>query len=254
MTTPNLDATWHCWIESLLRFTFSIEHQRRWDNAATDALGRVTLKLDAESMKSIPETDTVGMIGKSRSHDPVVVEADEEIHKQVLENAVLARAAHACVNLHVTEWVTAQQEDPILKTMIEWISNCKVQDLKHMLEDDENTWEGKRLSFESRKNWCSNKEHCTITTHWLVSWKKFCGLWSPWLIKLLPWMDVIDMLDTRISSKPCAYYRTSSGGPAWPCRCRKQLVTANDVSNMRALMLKHQCSPSLPLVLWSCYM
>ena len=28
MTTPNLDATQHCWVESLLRFTFSIEYQK----------------------------------------------------------------------------------------------------------------------------------------------------------------------------------------------------------------------------------
>ena len=63
------------------------------------------------------------------------------------------------------------------------------------------------------------------------------------------------MLDTRVSSKLCTYYRTSSSGLAWPCRCRcrKQLAIANDASNMEALMLKCQCSPSLPPLLWSCY-
>ena len=49
MTTPNLDATQHCWVESLARFTFSIEYQMGWDNAATDALSHITLKLDAET-------------------------------------------------------------------------------------------------------------------------------------------------------------------------------------------------------------
>ena len=38
-----------------------------------------------------------------------------------------------CVNLHVTDWVAAQQEDPILKIVMEWISIHKVQDLKHLL-------------------------------------------------------------------------------------------------------------------------
>ena len=52
-----------------------------------------------------------------------MAEADEEIHKPVLETVILARAAQPCVNLHVTDWVTAQQEDPLLKTIIEWISN-----------------------------------------------------------------------------------------------------------------------------------
>ena len=40
MTTPNLDATQHCWVESLVRFTFSIEYQKGQDNAATDALNQ----------------------------------------------------------------------------------------------------------------------------------------------------------------------------------------------------------------------
>ena len=55
------------------------------------------------------------------------------------------------VNLHVTEWVTAQQEDPILKTVIEWISNQKVQDLKHIFGDDMNTEEKMAILQEWKK-------------------------------------------------------------------------------------------------------
>ena len=58
---------------------------------------------------------------------------------------ILARATQACIKLHVTDWVTAQQEDPILKTVIEWISNQKVQDLKHLLGEDTNTEEDKTI-------------------------------------------------------------------------------------------------------------
>ena len=47
-----------------------------------------------------------------------------------------------CVNLHVTDWVAAQWEDSILRTVIKWISNRKVQDLKHLFGDDTNTEEG----------------------------------------------------------------------------------------------------------------
>ena len=81
MTTPNLDATQHCWVESLVGFTFSIEYHKGWDYAAS----------------------TMGTIGRAEAHDPVVVEADEEIHKQVWETAVKARAAHPCVNLHLID-------------------------------------------------------------------------------------------------------------------------------------------------------
>ena len=85
------------------------------------------------------------MTERTDAHDLMVAEADEEIHKQVWETVVLARAAQAHVDLHVTDWVTAKQEDPILKTVIEWISNQKVQDLKHLLGDDANIKEGKTI-------------------------------------------------------------------------------------------------------------
>ena len=94
-------------------------------------LSQVTSKLDTETVKSILDGVTVGMTERVDAHDPAVAEAGEDIHYHVWETAVLARATHAPVYLHVTDWVTTQQEDPILKTMIKWISNQWVQDLKH---------------------------------------------------------------------------------------------------------------------------
>ena len=38
MTTPNLDATQHHWVESPVGFTFSIKYQKGQENAAIDAL------------------------------------------------------------------------------------------------------------------------------------------------------------------------------------------------------------------------
>ena len=83
MTTPNLDATWHCLVESLVGFTFSIKYHKGSDNAAAEALSLVTSKLDTETMKSILDRVTMGTIGRVDAHDPAVAEADEEIHKQV---------------------------------------------------------------------------------------------------------------------------------------------------------------------------
>ena len=79
-----------------------------------------------------------------------MAEADEKIHKQVWETAVQARAAIMHVNLHMTDWVAAKQEDAILKTTIEWIFNWKVQDLKHLLGDDVNT-EGGKANLQEQK-------------------------------------------------------------------------------------------------------
>ena len=75
---------------------------------------------------------------------------DEEIHKQVQEAAIQARATHMHVNLHVTDWVATQWEDPVLKAMIDWIPNWKVQNLKHLLGDDTNTEEGMAILQEQK--------------------------------------------------------------------------------------------------------
>ena len=64
------------------------------------------MKLDAETVKSILDGISMGMTGGADAQDPAVAEADEEIHKPVQETVILARATQACVNLHVTDWVT----------------------------------------------------------------------------------------------------------------------------------------------------
>ena len=145
LTTPNLDATQHHRVELLARFTFSIKYQKGRDNAASDALSHVTLKLDTVTMKSILDRVTVGTTKSADAHYTAEANADKEIHKQVKETAILARAAQVHVDLHVTNWTTAQQEDSVLKTVIEWNSNCKVQDLKHLLGKDTDTKEGKTI-------------------------------------------------------------------------------------------------------------
>ena len=92
--------------------------QMPWANQGLD-------QLDVENVKSILDGVTVGMTERADAQDPTVAKADEEIHKPVQETAILARAAQAHINLHVTDWVITQQEDPILKTLIKWISNQK---------------------------------------------------------------------------------------------------------------------------------
>ena len=61
------------------------------------------------------------------------------------------------------------------------------------------------------------------------------------------------MLDTRVSSGHCTCYMTGSGGQEWLLRCRGQLATASNASNMKILMPKPQCDQSLLHHLWSCY-
>ena len=116
-----------------------------------DVLRYVASKLNAEAVKSILNGVTIGATGRADAHDLMVVEADERMHKQVEETAVQRWAIHTCVNLHIMDWVAVQQEDPIFKNVMEWISSCKVQDLKHVLWDHAVTDEGMAILREWKK-------------------------------------------------------------------------------------------------------
>ena len=94
-------------------------------------------------MKSILDGVTVRIIERADAHDLVVPKADEEILKPVQGTVIMIQAAH--LDLYMTDGITAQQEDPMLKTAIEWISSQKVQDLKHLLGNDANTEDGKTI-------------------------------------------------------------------------------------------------------------
>ena len=85
----------------------------------------------------------MGTTKRVDAHDVAVANFDENIHKSFKETVILAQAAH--IDLPVTDWVTTNQENPTLKAVIEWISDWKVMDLKHLLGDDANTEEGKTI-------------------------------------------------------------------------------------------------------------
>ena len=80
-------------VEMLARFMCSIKYQRGWDNVVADTLSRVSLKPDAETMKSILDGVTIGTMERADAQDPAVAKADEEIHKPVQETTILAQAA-----------------------------------------------------------------------------------------------------------------------------------------------------------------
>ena len=67
----------------------SIKYQREHDNVATDALSHVTSKLKAETVKSILDGFVRKTTERADAHDPVVAQADEEIHMPFQETVIL---------------------------------------------------------------------------------------------------------------------------------------------------------------------
>ena len=60
MSTPNLDATGHCWVNALAKYDFWLEYQKGWDNATADALSRVTTHLPSEAVQAVLDRAAVG--------------------------------------------------------------------------------------------------------------------------------------------------------------------------------------------------
>ena len=60
MSTPNLDATGHCWVNALAKYDFQLEYQKGWDNAMADTLSRITTHLPPEAVQAVLDGAAVG--------------------------------------------------------------------------------------------------------------------------------------------------------------------------------------------------
>ena len=69
MSSPNLDATRHHWIDELAPYTFSLEYQKEKSNVVADALSRI-----GEKWLPQEETDVILKATLLLKGDPTVVE------------------------------------------------------------------------------------------------------------------------------------------------------------------------------------
>ena len=70
-------------LESLVRFNFQLEYQKRWDNTIADMLSQITTYLSPEAVQSILDGVILGMAHRAEGHDPTVVEGDHNIGREV---------------------------------------------------------------------------------------------------------------------------------------------------------------------------
>ena len=232
LTTPNFDTTHHHWVEMLAGFTFSIEYQKGRDNVVADALSCVVSKLNAEAVKAILDGVTVGTAGRADAHDLTVAEADERIQKQVEETAVQVQATHMCVNLHVMDWVAAQQEDPILKIVMEWISSHKVPGLKHLLGDHAMTEEGMAIFREQEKFML----HQGALYHWHTLARELEeAMWFvvPTAYRVVAMNGCHRDAGHQGQQEMLPLVQDQFGSLAWQCECRRWSVAMKGVFSMR---------------------
>ena len=102
-----------------------------------DALSQITSRLGLESMQSILDGTTFGAIQRAEEDDPAVVEGDQEMEKEVC-----VAAGQVLVEMHVTNWATAQREDPKLDALLHWLEAKKKIDLRTLLGEHAFSKEG----------------------------------------------------------------------------------------------------------------
>ena len=128
MTTPKLDATMHQWVSALAKYNFHLEHQKGQDNAVADALSQVTTHLDLETMQAVLDGVTVGTSQRVERENPAIIKNDQQ-----LEQEVWVTAGQVLVEMHVTDWAVAQNEDSKLDAVLQWLVSKKKADLRTLL-------------------------------------------------------------------------------------------------------------------------
>ena len=102
-----------------------------------DALSCITTCLNPEAMQSILDGVTLGTAHRAEGHDPLVVEGVHNVEKEVC-----VATGQVKVEMHMTDWATAQKEDPVLSAMLNWLGAKKKNDLRTLLGEHASSEEG----------------------------------------------------------------------------------------------------------------
>ena len=105
-----------------------------------DVLSRITTRLGLEAMQSILDGVTLGAAQMAEGDDSAMVEGDHNIEKEVH-----VTAGQVLVEMHVTDWATAQRVDPVLDAVLHWLVAKKKTDLRTLLGEHASSEEGQVL-------------------------------------------------------------------------------------------------------------
>ena len=102
-----------------------------------DLLSQITICLSPEAMQSILDGVTLGANQRAEGEDLTMVEGDQEKEKEVR-----VTAGQVLVEMHVTNWATAQREDRELDVVWHWSEAKKKTDLRTLLGEHASNEEG----------------------------------------------------------------------------------------------------------------
>ena len=115
-----------------------------------DALGWVVARLELEAVQAVWDGATIGTSQRVEGENPTIIESDQQ-----LEQEVQVTAGQVLVEMHVTNWETAQKEDHELDAVPQWLESKKKTDLRTLLGEC-------IMSEEGQKVW---RYHQNFTNH-----------------------------------------------------------------------------------------
>ena len=199
LTSPNKDATKQSWINELVKYNLSLEYQKGKNNTVADALSRIKeaclsdeeAKRVLKAVSVIPGDDTIFEDFKEKEEDQqpekaathtmsskamkavfdnltsgvgrrveLEYKADSAAHHEADSIEVSVWSMRLSTQMHVTDWVEAQHENPEIEATMDWchLDRRKFQSwteqlakLKSRLGTKKNTPEGRSILWNADK-------------------------------------------------------------------------------------------------------
>ena len=83
MSTPNLNATGHHWVNALAKYDFWLEYQKVRDNAAADALSCITTHLPPEAVQAVLDGVAMGTPQWAEVENPAFVKNNQHLEQEI---------------------------------------------------------------------------------------------------------------------------------------------------------------------------
>ena len=126
LTTPNLDALGHWWVAALASYNMTIKYLKGSDNKVADALRWIETRLDPETVTELLNHVKGGAPPGAKTEDIQIIEEDERVDQEVILRVTqLARQDKKFRNLRTEDWRQAQQMDPVIPHVLEWLRLLK---------------------------------------------------------------------------------------------------------------------------------
>ena len=126
LTTPGLDVLGHRWVAALARFNMKLDYVKGTDNKVADALSRVRQKLDKETVTELLNCARIGNTPRAESDNINVIQEGERVDQEIIvRHTQIVKQHKKFRNLANGNWVAAQNRDPVIPLVKEWVDRPK---------------------------------------------------------------------------------------------------------------------------------